>query len=78
MVTRSTIVGTPSVRKELSSMTIKELYDEVKYLVQSGYGDYEVEIAKDVNDDDPTPMEEGYFEKGFTRGNKIQFFGEIQ
>ena len=78
MVTRSTIVGTPSVRKELSSMTIKDLYEEVKRLVAEGYGNYEVEIAKDVNDDDPTPMEEGYFEKDFRHGNKIQFFGEIQ
>ena len=59
-------------------MTVKDLYDEVKYLMASGYGDYEVEIAKDVNDDDPTPMEEGYFERGYVDGRKIQFVGEIQ
>lgn len=59
-------------------MTIKDLYDTVKCLMADGYGDYEVEIIKDVNDEKPTPMEDGYFERDFRHGRKIQFFGEIQ
>lgn len=54
-------------------MTIKELYDEVKYLMASGYGDYEVEIA-DPEEDDFFPLDDGYFD----HGNKVTLYGKEQ
>ena len=73
MVTKSPTTATPSVRKEKSRMTIKELYDEVKYLMASGYGDYEVEIA-DPEEDDFFPLDDGYFD----HGNKVTLYGKEQ
>lgn len=59
-------------------MTIKDLYEELKFMMDQGYADYEVEIAKPEDEDEAFPLDEGWSscERGLFSSAKVKFYGK--
>lgn len=61
-------------------MTIKDLYEELKYMMSQGYADYEVEIAKPDADGESFPLDEDWMshEAGLFSPATVKFYGKEQ